>query len=461
GAARPRRPEYATWGFAYVNGELTMATAWSRAARLADRTPASRNRYVDFLRAASMLVVTIGHWLAAAPYFDASGELIGAHILTAVPWTAWLTWIVQVMPIFFIVGGYANGVSWRAARRDSRSYATWLESRLRRLVWPLLPLLVAWVAIVAIEYARGIRPELIRYGSQVALIPIWFLAVYIVIVLLVPAMEAAWTRFGMRSFWALTAAAIVVDILYFVGGVRWLGFVNYLFVWGAISLLGYAWLDDRFPSPRMCLLCAALARAVSRALVLGGPYPVSMVSAPAEPVSNTTPPKAALIALAIVQGGVLFALQGAARRWLAGRSAWTATVLINANIMTLFIWHLTATTLVVLGSYLAGGVGLHFEPGTTAWWWSRVPWLAVNAIALVPLVLAFGRFERPRPIEAPPAPAWRYVIGALMIGGGLALLAGQGVGGYGPFGLNVWGLALAFTGICLISRFAQSSEEPA
>ena len=166
-------------GPAYLTGGLMMATAWSRAARLADRTPASRNRYVDLLRAASMLVVTVGHWLAAAPYFDANGALIGAHILTAVPWTAWLTWIVQVMPIFFIVGGYANGVSWRAARRDGRSYATWLESRLRRLVWPLIPLLVAWVAIVAIEYARGVRPELIRYGSQVAFIPIWFLAVYI------------------------------------------------------------------------------------------------------------------------------------------------------------------------------------------------------------------------------------------------------------------------------------------
>jgi hypothetical protein len=43
-------------------------------------------------------------------------------------------------------------------------------------------------------------------------------------------------RFGLRSFWALTAAAIVVDILYFVGGVRWLGFVNYLFVWSAAKL---------------------------------------------------------------------------------------------------------------------------------------------------------------------------------------------------------------------------------
>jgi hypothetical protein len=209
------------------------------------------------------------------------------------------------------------------------------------------------------------------------------------------------------------------------------------------------------------LLCAALALAVLFSLVLGGPYPVSMVSDPEDPVSNTTPPKVTLIALAIVQGGVLFALQPAARRWLAGRSAWTATVLINANIMTLFIWHLTATTLVVLGSYLAGGVGLHLEPGNAAWWWSRIPWVAANAIALAPLILAFGRFERPRAVEGPAASAWRYVIGALMIGAGLALLAGQGVGGYGPLGLNVWGLALAFTGICLISRFARSPEESA
>src|SRR5215469_1797993 len=286
---------------------------WSRAAELADRTPTSRNRYVDFLRAISMLVVTVGHWLAAAPYFDATDTLTTAHILTVAPWTAWLTWIVQVMPIFFMVGGYANGISWRAARRDNKSYAAWIEGRLRRLVWPILPLLVVWMAIVAIEYARGVRPDLISYGSQVAFIPVWFLAVYIVIVLVVPVMEAAWTRFGMRSFWALTAAAVVVDILYFAGGVRWLGFVNYLFVWGAISLLGYAWLDDRFSSRRMSLLCAALALGVLLSLVLGGPYPVSMVSDPDDPVSNTTPPKVTLIALAIVQGGVLFALQAAAR----------------------------------------------------------------------------------------------------------------------------------------------------
>jgi hypothetical protein len=435
-------------------------SAWSRAAELADRTPASRNRYVDFLRAMSMLVVTVGHWLAAAPYLDASNTLTTSHVLMVVPWTSWLTWILQVMPIFFMVGGYANGISWRAARRDGKSYAAWLEDRLRRLVWPLLPLLVAWVMIVAGEYARGVRPELIRYGSQVAFIPVWFLAVYIVIVLLVPALEALWSRLGMWAFWALTAAAGVIDIAYFAGGLRWLGFANYIFVWGAIFVLGYAWLDDRFPDRRMLLVYAALGLLALLVFVHMGPYPVSMIGVPEDPISNTTPPKVTLIALAIVQGGLLLALQAPARRWLAGRKAWTATVAINGSIMTLFIWHLTATTLVVLAAYLAGGIGLRLEPGSAEWWWTRLPWVMANAIALAPLVVAFGGFERPRATKGPPAPAWRYVVGALLTCAGLALLAAQGVGGYGRFGLNVWGLALAVAGIGLVASKVGRIGEP-
>jgi hypothetical protein len=265
----------------------------------------------------SMLVVIVGHWLAAALYFDATGTLTTSHILTAVPWTAWLTWILQVMPIFFMVGGYANGISWRAARRERKSYAAWLEGRLRRLVWPILPLLAVWVAIVSIEYARDVRPELISYGSQVAFIPMWFLAVYVGIVLLVPAMEAAWARFGMSFFWALTAAATVVDAMYFTVGLRWLGFANYLFVWGSVFLLGYAWLDDRFSARRKQLVGAGCGFATLLLLTHIAPYPVSMIGLPDDPISTTTPPKVTLIALAIMQGGLLLAAQAPARRWLA------------------------------------------------------------------------------------------------------------------------------------------------
>ena len=211
----------------------------------------------------------------------------------------------------------------------------------------------------------------------------------------------------------------------------------------------------------MLLVYAGFAFVTLLLLVHAAPYPVSMIGIPEDPISNTTPPKAILIALAVMQGGLLLAVEEPARRWLAGRVAWTATVAINANIMTLFIWHLTATTLVVLAAYLAGGIGLRLELGSAEWWWTRLPWILANAIALAPLVALFGHFERPRATDRPPEPAWRYVVGALMTCAGLALLAALGVGGYGTFGLNVWGLALTFAGVGLVTsrigRFAQSN----
>lgn len=78
---------------------------WSRALELADNTPASRNRCVDFLRTLSITAVIVGHWLIAAPGVRAR-ELQLDHMLAAQPSTQWLTLLFQVMPVFFLVGGY-------------------------------------------------------------------------------------------------------------------------------------------------------------------------------------------------------------------------------------------------------------------------------------------------------------------------------------------------------------------
>jgi len=64
---------------------------WTRAAQLAHGTPDDRNRYVDFLRAASILVVIGGHWLVAAPALDGAGEIVAGNMLEIAPWTQWLT----------------------------------------------------------------------------------------------------------------------------------------------------------------------------------------------------------------------------------------------------------------------------------------------------------------------------------------------------------------------------------
>ena len=74
---------------------------WSRTLEMAEKTPPERNRYVDFLRAVSILMVVTGHWLVAAPWYQ-DGTLFAGDLLELRPRTQWMTWLFQVMPIFFI-----------------------------------------------------------------------------------------------------------------------------------------------------------------------------------------------------------------------------------------------------------------------------------------------------------------------------------------------------------------------
>ena len=128
---------------------------------MAAQTPKERNRYVDFLRSLSILVVIVGHWLIATAYY-VDGTLTSEHLLKTQPQTQWLTWIFQVMPIFFIVGGYSNAVSLESARRKGIAYAGWLSARLNRLVAPLLVLLIAWAGIAVIMGRFGVSPAVIQ-----------------------------------------------------------------------------------------------------------------------------------------------------------------------------------------------------------------------------------------------------------------------------------------------------------
>ncbi len=405
---------------------------WSLASEMAAKTPQDRNRYVDFLRALSILVVIIGHWLiATAHYVD--GDLTSGHLLKSEPQLQWLTWIFQVMPIFFIVGGYSNAVSLESARAKGVAYGGWLAARLNRLVAPLLLLLIAWAALAVIMSLFGVSDPVIQMASRAALIPTWFLAIYIAVVMLAPLTYKFWQRLGFVSFWIFVAIAALTDAAFFAADVRWLGWSNYFWVWLAVHHLGFAWRDDRMGSAGRLLAYAAVGFLVLWLLVFRGPYPLAMVGSPDEGLSNTLPPKITLLALGVLQFGLLLSLESPMRRVLNGLRLWTATVLINSMIMTVYLWHITVMVVFVAVLYLAGGPGLGIEPGTTEWWWSRPVWVGVLLVLLLPIALLLSPLERrSRSADAAvPAPA-RQVAGAIMICLGVALLAMYGFGG-GPF----------------------------
>ncbi|MCP4538029.1 MAG: acyltransferase [Chloroflexi bacterium] len=430
---------------------------WSQAAALAERTPETRNRYVDFLRAVSIMMVIAGHWLVVAPYVE-GGELVSADILSRMPWTQYLSWVFQVMPVFFIVGGFSNGISWKSAQRRQQEYGVWLSARLHRLVRPLLPLIVLWTVVAAVAHILGVDPDLIQAASQFALLPTWFLVVYTVVVILAPATHAMWERWRIGSFWMFAICAILVDIVVFATGYQAVGWINYFFIWLAVHQLGYAWQDGQLAGPRNSLPWAIGGLLVLIGLVKFGPYPLSMVTVPGEEISNTLPPNLTMLALGVFQGGVLLSLETPLRRWLENKRLWTAIVLVNGMIMTIFLWHITAMTFVSGLALALGGVGLTMLPGSTVWWVTRPVWLTILIGALMIFVFTFARFERPSKRSAKTTTALvQLIIGAVLICTGLAFLSLDGVSGDGWLGLRVGVLLTTFVGFSVL-EFSSSDN---
>ena len=87
---------------------------WTQAKQMAAQTPEERNRYVDFLRSVSILVVIVGHWMIATAWV-VNGEMSAGHLLAGRPQLHWVTWLFQVMPIFFMRSSWPSLVGTRRA----------------------------------------------------------------------------------------------------------------------------------------------------------------------------------------------------------------------------------------------------------------------------------------------------------------------------------------------------------
>ena len=420
------------------------------AAEIDRLTPPDRNRYADLLRLAAIVVVVAGHWLMAV-LLVRDGRLSGAHLLTEVPATQWLTWVFQVMPLFFFVGGYANATAWSSAEGRGTRYADWVRGRAHRLLSPVVPLLAAWVPLAALLAAAGAPPDLLRMATQVVIVPTWFLAAYLVVVAAAPLTLAAHRRFGPGAFGALAAGAAVVDGLH-RAGVPLVGWANFLLVWAAVHQLGYLWRDGRLPRGAARGLGLAAAGFAGLAL-LTGPlgYAVSMVGVDGAARSNNSPPTIALVALGVAQVGLVVAARTPVEALLRRPRIWAAVVVAGSRAMTVYLWHLSALV-AVTGTLHATGLWSFTADVDRTWWTTRPLWFALLAAALAGLVALFGRFET---APAPPiartvgaATALQLAAGVAATSAGLGLLA---VGGLytasGPFGIPVFPLALVLAGL--------------
>jgi hypothetical protein len=231
----------------------------------------------------------------------------------------------------------------------------------------------------------------------------------------------------------LAAGACAVDLARFAGGLPYVAYLNVALVWLAVHQIGFFYADGtlRRGGRRLALTLAGSGLAATVALTTYGPYPLSMVGMPGEPISNMSPPTLALLTQATFLIGLVLLVREPAVRLLQHRRVWTNVIAANGLAMTAFLWHLTA---MFAATAVAVGLGVALPGvGSLGWWLIRPMWIAVLCAFTAVLVLAFRGADRPRPARDPaPATLWRTpaaAVGMVLCLVGVLGLSAVGFGG--------------------------------
>lgn len=372
---------------------MSQRTGGSTLRKLAEATPPSRDRYVDLLRAFSICVVVLGHWLIAIIYI-ADGKVTGENALHVVPGLWLATWVLQVMPLFFFVGGFSNLVTIDATKRRGGAYADFIHGRVLRLMKPTAVMLAFWIPIsIGVDLLSRVGDRTLELATGVLTRPLWFIGIYLIMIALAPPMLSMHRRFGWKVLAVMVGGAALVDVLAIGVGLDSVAYVNFAFVWLFVHQLGFFYADGtllRLGRPVLWIMAAGGLVALI-VLTTSGIYSPSMVGLRAER-SNTNPPTIVIIALTVWQAGLAMLLRPALSRWLENIGVWSKVIGLNVVIMTMFLWHQTAMLLAVAVLYPLGFP----QPiaGTAEWWAVRPMWVAALAVFLAVLVAIWGRFER-------------------------------------------------------------------
>lgn len=394
------------------------------AAEIAQRTPADRDRAIDVIRIVSLVGVVAGHTIMATSIIDHDVFRWGNLLTTSVVFQA-LTWVFQIMPLFFFAGVAASVGSYDAGT----SWGGWLLKRCTRLYRPVFYYLAFWAAALLIlkpllpvhvyEPVAGISTQLL-----------WFLGAYVMVLAAVPLLARITTRGRLIAAVAGTYALVVLVDAIRINDHAWsaLGYLNFV-VWLIPGMLGVAYRRGLLTTTAALRVGLGML-AVNVALVWVGPYELSLVGIETQHIKNMTPPSLLLAGHAIMMCAFAIAAAPTISRWAARPQVWRLAVIGNTGAMTLYLWHMPA----LLGMHLAFDfAGLPRYPGQP-----HFLVLSVYQLTIMTALVA-GLFLLLRPLENNPLPLWdggrvsvsgwrSATVGTLLVIAGAATLASVGWG---------------------------------
>ncbi|MCV7006262.1 acyltransferase family protein [Mycobacterium gordonae] len=392
---------------------------------LGARTPSDRDRAIDVIRITALVGVVIGHTVMAISIIR-GGVLIWDNLLTTSVVFQALTWIFQIMPLFFFAGAAACVASWQ----PSSDWGTWLMTRCTRLFRPVFYYFAFWAVTLAVLYPF-LPQHVYEPVAGISIQLLWFLGVYVLVLAAMPVLSRITTPArlvaGVTGTYAMVALIDAVR-LHWVAAAP-LGYLN-LAAWLIPAMFGVAY-RRRLVTGRAALVAAALLLLVNVALLNWGPYELSLVGIEGMRLPNMSPPSLLLAGHAIVLSALAIAAAPAINRWARRPRVWWFTVIGNSGAMTLYLWHMPALLAVHVLFDTFGHPRFPGQPDFLTVTFEQL-FIMIGVVAVLFVAL--------RPLENRPLPGWDGALGVTSVRRGHAVGALLCVAGAALLAAVKWGL---------------------
>ncbi|ALX67062.1 acyltransferase family protein [Microbacterium sp. XT11] len=373
-------------------------------------TATTRDTGIDFVRALCILGVVLLHSLMVGVTLTPNGPVFD-NASTGTWWIVPVSWTLQVMPLFFIIGGFSGLTAYRRQRGRGEPASVFVAGRVHRLLRPaVVAVALAGIALLSLA-AAGVSPELIavagfRYGQ-----PLWFLAVFLLCQALLPALAAAHERAPRLTLALLAGAALSVDGVRIATGAEAVGFLNLAFVWLTLKQLGFFFADGSIDAlgRKVRAVTGVGAIALLVATTAAGVYSPDLIA-------SINPPTGALLLVGMAHLSALSLFRDRLRAISRAPLAASFSRFVNGRAMTIYLWHMPVLLAMAGVSALAAlTAGVHLStPSSLGWWIGRPLWLGAALAFAALTALLFTRAETAPAPAAATAPG--RLLGAVLLG---------------------------------------------